>query len=92
MAEAKALTEKSVLVMEFLQNNEGAYFGDEIDAATGIGRGIHGVMNGLVKRELVQKEKVARTVTIEDKDGNAKDVEKEQTAYSLTEAGAAYTL
>lgn len=91
MAETKSnpLSDKQVLVMRFLQDNEGAYFGDEIAAASDDlnPRGIHGVMNGLYKRGLVDKEKVPRTVTRQNKDGEEVEKETEATAYSLTDAG-----
>lgn len=96
MAERKEreLTPKQVLVMSFLQENEGAYFGDEIAEASDElnPKGIHGVMNGLVTRNLVQKEKTPRTVLRTNKDGEQVEKETEATAYSLTDEGAAFSI
>lgn len=87
------LTEKSAMVLGFLQANPGGYFGDEIAAETELNpRGIHGVLNSLFKHGLVQKEKANREVTVTDKEGNEKTVEKELTVYSLTDAGAAFVI
>lgn len=86
------LTPKSQAVVAFLQDNPGAHFGDEIAAGTGLNpKGIHGVMNALVKKELVAKEKAVREVITTDADGNEVAGEKEYTVYSLTEAGLAYS-
>lgn len=87
------LTDKSRQVLAFLQANEGGFFGDQIAEATGLNaRGIHGVLNSLVKHAFVQKEKAMREVTVLDKEDNEKVVEKEFTLYSLTEAGMAYVI
>lgn len=87
------LTEKSALVLGFLQANEGGYFGDQIAEATELNpRGIHGVLNSLVKNGLVEKEKAMREVIVTDKEGNEKPVEKEYTVYSLTDAGANFVI
>lgn len=81
-------TEKQAQVISHLQDNEGSYFGDEIANALELNpKGIHGVMNGLVKNEIVQKEKVPRTVERKGKDGEMVEKEVEATAYSLTDAG-----
>lgn len=87
---AKQLTEKSAAVMAFLQANEGEFFGDEIANELELNpKGIHGVMNGLVKREFVGKtEKQPREVT--DKEGN--QVTRNYVKYYLTEQGQAHDL
>lgn len=95
MAEKQAinLTEKSAMVLGFLQGNPGGYFGDEIAEATDLNpRGIHGVLNSLVKHDLVGKEKAMRERVRKDKDGNEKTVEVEATVYSLTDAGIAFVI
>ena len=88
MAEIK-LTEKSVLVLGYLQthdNGDEGYLGAEIADAVGLNaRGIHGVMNSLVKNGLVQKGK--REAEFVSKDG--KKGVKDYTTYSLTEDGRA---
>lgn len=93
MADRINLTEKSAMVLGFLQGNPGGYFGDQIAEATDLNpRGIHGVLNSLVKHGLVGKEKALREVTVADKDGNEKVAEKELTLYTLTDAGAAFVI
>lgn len=93
MAERINLTEKSAMVLAFLQGNPGGYFGDQIADATDLNpRGIHGVLNSLVKHGLIEKEKALREVAAVDKDGNEKTVEKEYTVYSLTDAGTAFVI
>lgn len=93
MADRINLTEKSAMVLGFLQGNPGGYFGDQIAEATDLNpRGIHGVLNSLVKHGLVGKEKALREVTVADKDGNEKVAEKELTLYSLTDAGSAFVI
>lgn len=93
MADRINLTEKSAMVLGFLQGNPGGYFGDQIAEATDLNpRGIHGVLNSLVKHGLVGKEKALREVTVTDKDGNEKVAEKELTLYTLTDAGAAFVI
>jgi|GEM_PF-1915048 hypothetical protein len=87
-------TEKQIIVLSFLQSNEGAYFGDEIAEASDElnPKGIHGVMNGLYKRGLVGKDKTPRTVTRTNRDGEPVEKETEATAYSLTDEGRAKDL
>lgn len=84
------LTEKSTLVLQFLQGNdngEEGYFGVEIAKATGCNeKGIHGVMNSLVKKGLVTKG--SRDAEFVAKDGT-KGV-KPYTTYFLTDAGRAF--
>lgn len=79
------LTEKSEAVMVFLQANDGEFFGDEIATALELNpKGIHGVMNGLVKKQFVGKtDKQPREVM--DKDG--KPVTREYVKYYLTDLG-----
>lgn len=93
MAKDWAPTEKQTMVVRFLQDNEGKFFGDEIAGQLELNpKGIHGVMNGLVKNEIVQKEKVQRTVARKSKDGEMVDKEVEATVYFLTEAGTELSL
>lgn len=87
------LTDKSKVVLGFLQSNAGGYFGDEIAEATSLNpRGIHGVLNSLVKNGLVGKEKATRERVRTDKEGNEKTVEVEATVYSLTDAGTVFVI
>lgn len=77
------LTPKSALVLRFLQANEGQYFGDEIAAEIDLNpRGIHGVLNSLVKNKLVEKAEAERTVMVD-----GKEKVKVGKIYSLTDAG-----
>jgi hypothetical protein len=90
--QVRALTDKSLAVVTFLQDNPGAHFGDEIAAGTDLNpKGIHGVMNALWKRGFVAKEKAVREVITVDADGNEVAGEKEYTVYSLTPEGIAYS-
>lgn len=88
MAETLTLTPKQARVMEIMQAEDAPMFADEIAAHdTELfdkgARSVSVLMNGFVTKGLVSKEKVSRTVV--DKDG--KEVTKELTKYSLTEAG-----
>lgn len=86
---ATPLAEKGRAAIAFLQANEGKHSGQAIvDGAGDIlnVRGVHAVMNGLFKRELVGKEKADLLVL--DKDGN--EVTKNLTVYFLTDAGIAF--
>jgi predicted ArsR family transcriptional regulator len=90
MAEAVAvkLTEKTAMALAYLQANEGEFFGDEIAGALELNpRGIHGVMNSLFKKGLVDKVERERVVLVEDKEGNSKEVTKTYKAYYLTSEG-----
>lgn len=78
------VSEKGMLVLAFLNANAGGYFGDEIAAATELNaKGIHGVMNPLVKEGLVSKEKVER-ITL---NADGEEITKENTAYAITTKG-----
>lgn len=78
------VSEKGLLVLAFLGANEGGYFGDEIAAATELNvRGIHGVMNPLVKEGLISKDKVERATLNAD----GEEIVKEYTAYTITQKG-----
>ena len=76
MADRIELTEKSGLVLEFLQGQESPLTGAAIAEATNLNpQGIHGVLNSLVKKQLVEKaDKV--TMEVINKDGL-----KEQRSY-----------
>lgn len=81
------LAEKGRSVVGYLQANEGNFFGHEIAEALELNsRGIHAVMNGLVIRGLVSKDKADAQVL--DKDGN--EVTRNLTVYFLTDAGKAF--
>lgn len=90
MAEIKELTPKCAEMLTWLRDNdngEEGHFATDIAAALGVNPvGIHGIMNALVKRELVVKGKRMGQGT--DKEGNV--VEKEYTTYALTDAGRTY--
>lgn len=92
MAEIKeiTLTEKCASVLAWLQandNGEVGYFGVEIAEALELNaKGIHGVMNSLVKNALVGKG--TREGKGTDKDGN--EIVKTYTTYFLTDAGRAF--
>lgn len=83
------LTQKTALVLSFLQGNPGEYFGDQIAASVGLNaRGIHGVLNSLVKKGLVGKVEAERTIT----DAEGHDVVRAYKVYSLTPAGEAFDI
>lgn len=87
------LTEKTAMALGFLQENEGEFFGFQIAEALDLNpRGIHGVMNSLFKKELVDKVERETEVEVEDKEGNVKTVTKTYKAYYLTQAGIDYDL
>jgi predicted transcriptional regulator len=80
------LTAKTASVISFLQANHGTYFGDEIAAAVGLNpRGIHGVLNSLVKNDLIEKVDTERTISTD-----GVDVVKEYKAYNLTPKGETF--
>lgn len=86
------LTEKCAKVLAWLQandNGEEGYFGSDIAEATELNpKGIHGIMNSLVKNALVAKgSKPAEFVA---KDGTKGT--KPYTTYYLTEAGRTFTI
>jgi predicted transcriptional regulator len=77
------LTAKTASVISFLQANHGTYFGDEIAAAVGLNpRGIHGVLNSLVKNDLIEKVDTERTISVD-----GVDVVKAYKTYGLTPKG-----
>jgi predicted ArsR family transcriptional regulator len=80
------LTAKTASVLSFLQANDGPYFGDEIAEAVGLNpRGIHGVLNSLVKNGLIEKGEAERPISV---DGN--DVVRSFKVYNLTAMGEAF--
>jgi predicted transcriptional regulator len=80
------LTARTASVISFLQANPGQYFGDEIAAAVGLNpRGIHGVLNSLVKNDLIEKVDTERTIS---KDGV--DTVKAAMAYTLSQKGETF--
>lgn len=78
-------SEKGLLVLDYLKANAEGAFGAVIAEAKGIDtRGIHGVINPLVKNGLVGKQGEVAYVGL-DKDG--KEVDKKGTLYFITQAG-----
>lgn len=90
--EVVKLTEKCSLVLQYLKDNdngEEGYFGTDIAEATGCNpKGIHGIMNSLVKNGLVAKG--SREAEFVSKDG--KKGTKPYTTYHLTEEGRAFDI
>lgn len=86
------LTEKSAAVLEYMKahdNGEEGYTGEEIATALELNpKGIHGVINSLVKYELVGKNAGAREGEFINKAGEK--VMKSYTVYFLTDAGRAF--
>lgn len=84
------LTEKSGIVLEYLQANQEPLTGAQIAEATSLNpKGIHGVLNSLVKKELVEKgDKVTMKVL------NSKGLEEERSyvTYTVTPAGLELTV
>ena len=82
------LTEKSAIVLEFLQGQEGALTGAAIADATGLNpQGIHGVLNGLVKHNFVEKGE-AITMVVVNKAGLKE--QRQYVTYRVTALGAEY--
>lgn len=90
MAEQITLTEKSAVALEFLQGQPEALTGAAIAEATGLNpRGIHGVLNSLVKKELVEKgDSVTQAVV--NKAGLTE--ERAYVTYRVTPAGADFVV
>lgn len=90
MIKERPLTEKASAVLSYLRGIDGALTGADIAAATDINpQGIHGVLNGLVKRGLVAKgDKVVLSVV--NKDGLTE--QREYVTYFVTEAGHDFAL
>lgn len=84
----RPLSEKAKVVLAHLKandNGEVGYFGDEIAAACDISPvGIQGILNSLVKRELVAKG--SREKEFSNKSGTGV---KPYTTYYITDAGRA---
>jgi len=80
------LTEKSGIALEYLQSQSEPLTGAQIAEATGLNaKGVHGVLNSLVKKELIEKgDKVTMTVL------NSKGLEEQRSyvTYSVTPKGA----
>lgn len=94
MAEVKeiVLTEKCAAVLSYLKANDNGtdgYFGEDIATALELNpKGIHGVMNSLVKNGLVGKGQREHEFT--SKDG--KKGSKPYTTYYVTDAGRAFVI
>jgi len=84
------LTDNGTLVLGYMQDNPGQEYGDVIALALGLDkRGIHGVMNSLVKNKLVDKtEPQSREVT----DAEGKVTTKQHKAYFLTDLGTEFAI
>lgn len=86
MVQKITLTAKTASVISFLQANHGPYFGDEIAAAVGLNpRGIHGVLNSLVKNGLIEKVDTERTISTD-----GVDIVKSYKSYVLTPQGETF--
>lgn len=82
------LTAKAAVVLEFLQGQSEAMTGADIAAATDLNpRGIHGVLNSLVKKELVEKPAKV-TMEVINKDGLKE--ERSYTTYQVTALGSEF--
>lgn len=80
------LTEKAGIVLEFLQGQEAPLTGAQIADATSLNpKGIHGVLNSLVKHQLVIKDEPV-TMEVVNKDGNKE--ERTYVTYCVTSMGA----
>ena len=80
------LTPKTAAVLRFLQANPGQYFGDQIATEVGLSpRGIHGVLNSLVKKGLVAKAEGERAINVD-----GVETMRAYKLYSLTPAGEAF--
>ena len=83
------LTEKSAIVLEFLQNQEAPLTGAQIAEATGLNpQGIHGVLNSLVKKLLVTKDD-AVTMEVVNKQGLKE--QRSYVTYIVTQAGSEFS-
>lgn len=81
------LTDNCKIALEFLQSNDQEWVGSDLAAASGV-KGIHPVMNSLVKRGLVVKGTATRDFT--SKAGVT--MPKDYVTYSLTDAGRDYII
>jgi DNA-binding MarR family transcriptional regulator len=82
--EVKNISDKAVQVLTYLQNNPGDATAADIAATMGVAPiAVNGVVNGLVKRGLVERVEV----TVEAPDGTSKAIK----FVKLTEDGTAYT-
>lgn len=80
------LTLKTGSVLSFLQANQGQHFGDEIASAVGLNpRGIHGVLNSLVKNGLIEKGETERTISVD-----GADMSRAYKVYFLTPKGKSF--
>lgn len=81
------LTDNSKAALAFLQDNDQEWVGSDLANASGV-RGIHPVMNALVKRGLVVKGTATRDFT--NKAGVT--MPKDYVTYRLTDAGRDYII
>lgn len=83
------LTDKAAIVLEFLQGQEEALTGAQIAEATELNpQGIHGVLNSLVKKGLVEKGDSV-TMEVVNKKGLAE--QRAYVTYMVTPAGSEFT-
>ena len=83
------LTEKAAIVLEFLQGQEAPLTGAQIAEATGLNpQGIHGVLNSLVKKELVGKDE---PVTMEVVNKQGLKEQRSYVTYIVTAAGSEFS-
>lgn len=82
------LTEKSAIVLEYLQGQEAPLTGKAIAEATDLNpRGIHGVLNSLVKKDLVEK---ADKVTMKVVNNKGLKEERSYVTYIVTPLGSEF--
>lgn len=80
------LTEKAAIVLGFLQEQEAPLTGAQIAEATGLNpQGIHGVLNSLVKKTLVEKDERV-TMEVVNKEGLKE--QRSYVTYVVTAAGS----
>ena len=86
--ETVVLTPKAAVVLEYLQGQSEPMTGAQIAEATDLNpRGIHGVLNSLVKKGFVEKPNKMKMEVI-NKDGLKE--EREYTTYQVTALGSEF--
>ncbi|MFW6001972.1 MAG: MarR family transcriptional regulator [archaeon] len=90
MAEQIELTEKAGVVLEYLQGQEEPLTGRDVAEAVDLNpQGIHGVLNSLVKKGLVEKADPV-TMTVVNKKGL--EEQRSYVTYRVTASGADFEL
>lgn len=82
------LTDNSIAALSFMQDNDSEWVGADLGDAANV-KGIHPVMNALVKRGLIVKGSTIRPFT-NKKTGVT--LNKEYVTYALTDAGRSYRI